>query len=114
MSVTGVELYPSGNLGSGSGQLGGAHHAHRRSLTNLSELGAEKSPESASRVRPPPESLEAQLSHKLQVGARYCSIVRRNNIGCKHFEGPRWCSDAAGAWLRAHPFALAVLRCYAS
>lgn len=70
MSVTGVELYPSGNLGSGSGQLGGAHHAHRRSLTNLSELGAEKSPESASRVRPPPESLEAQLSHKLQVGAR--------------------------------------------
>lgn len=50
-----------------SGGMAGAHYAHRRSLTNLSELGAEKSPESASRFRPPPESLEAQLSHKLQV-----------------------------------------------
>ncbi|EIE25023.1 hypothetical protein COCSUDRAFT_61272 [Coccomyxa subellipsoidea C-169] len=74
-SIAGVELYPSGNLGSGSGQLGGAHHAHRRSLTNLSELGAEKSPESASRVRPPPESLEAQLSHKLQEYAENRSIT---------------------------------------
>ena len=45
----------------------GGHHAARRSLTNLSELGAEKSPESAHRFRPPPESLEAQLSHKLQA-----------------------------------------------
>ena len=46
----------------------GGFHAARRSLTNLSELGAEKSPESAHRFRPPPESLEAQLSHKLQAG----------------------------------------------
>ena len=40
-------------------------------MTNLSELGAEKSPESASRVRPPPDSLEAQLSHKLQAGSLF-------------------------------------------
>ena len=69
-ACSGSEFYPSGNLGSMMGQSGGvagAHYAHRRSLTNLSELGAEKSPESASRFRPPPESLEAQLSHKLQV-----------------------------------------------
>ena len=45
----------------------GGNHTARRSLTNLSELGAEKSPESASRFRSPPESLEAQLSHKLQA-----------------------------------------------
>ena len=43
-------------------------------MTNLSELGAEKSPESASRFRPPPDSLEAQLSHKLQV--RVLSFLR--------------------------------------
>ena len=49
----------------------GGHHAARRSLTNLSELGAEKSPESANRFRAPPESLEAQLSHKLQAGRRH-------------------------------------------
>ena len=48
----------------------GGYHAARRSLTNLSELGAEKSPESASRFRSPPESLEAQLSHKLQASCR--------------------------------------------
>ncbi|BDA41262.1 hypothetical protein COCOBI_02-0420 [Coccomyxa sp. Obi] len=82
-SIPGPELYPSGNLGSMLGQSGGAsgpplagaHHAHRRSLTNLSELGAEKSPESASRFRPPPESLEAQLSHKLQEYAENRSIT---------------------------------------
>ena len=45
----------------------GGYHGARRSLTNLSELGAEKSPESANRFRAPPESLEAQLSHKLQA-----------------------------------------------
>ena len=50
-----------------AGQLAGGAHAARRSVTNLSELGAEKSPESASRFRPPPESLEALLSHKLQA-----------------------------------------------
>lgn len=47
----------------------GGYHAARRSLTNLSELGAEKSPESANRFRVPPESLEAQLSLKLQASA---------------------------------------------
>ena len=50
----------------GSNGMGGYHTA-RRSLTNLSELGAEKSPESANRFRAPPESLEAQLSQKLQA-----------------------------------------------
>ncbi|WP_211660355.1 hypothetical protein, partial [Pedobacter nototheniae] len=39
----------------------------RRSITNLSELGAEKSPESAARFRPHHDSLEAQLRHKLQA-----------------------------------------------
>lgn len=72
VTCAGLDLYPSGTL---PGHLASSHHSHRRSVTNLSELGAEKSPESASRFRPPPESLEAQLSHKLQVRAL---------LGCTH------------------------------
>ncbi|CAL5222723.1 g5127 [Coccomyxa viridis] len=53
----------------------GGYHGARRSLTNLSELGAEKSPESANRFRAPPESLEAQLSYKLQEYAENRSIT---------------------------------------
>ncbi|CAK0783750.1 hypothetical protein CVIRNUC_006949 [Coccomyxa viridis] len=65
-----------GHVDSHVGSMGaGGHHAARRSLTNLSELGAEKSPESAHRFRPPPESLEAQLSHKLQEYAENRSIT---------------------------------------
>lgn len=47
----------------------------RRSITNLSELGAEKSPESAARFRPHHDSLEAQLRHKLQEYAENRSIT---------------------------------------
>ncbi len=70
--LTSHALPAAGPLDSQVGSNGPAgYHAARRSLTNLSELGAEKSPESASRFRPPPDSLEAQLSHKLQAS---CSI----------------------------------------
>ena len=65
----------------GSNGMGG-HPAARRSLTNLSELGAEKSPESANRFRAPPESLEAQLSYKLQAS---CGIRKRQTQHSLHW-----------------------------